>query len=72
VTIFQRFFGVSDHAEGSDNSKVGFGGIDGTLGKAWHSEGEGGARAKAKVKRAKKGMREGVCVEKVVVVTVVL
>ena len=51
---------------------MGFGGIDGTLGKAWHSEGEGGARAKAKVKRAKKGMREGVCVEKVVVVTVVL
>jgi len=42
------------------------------LGKVWHSEGEGRARVKVKVKRAKKGMHKGMCVEKVVVVTVVL
>ena len=41
VTIFQGSFGVSDCAEGSDNGKVGFGGIDSMLGKARHGEGEG-------------------------------
>ena len=37
VTIFQG----SDCVEGSNDNKVGFGGIDGMLGKAQHSEGEG-------------------------------
>ncbi len=60
MTIFQGSFGVSDRAEGSDDGEVGFGGVDGALGKARRGEGEGGARETAKAKKAKKGVREGV------------
>jgi len=55
VTIFQG----SDYAEGSDDGEVGFGGIDGALGKAWCGEGEGGAKEVAKAKRARIGVHGG-------------
>jgi len=55
VTIFQG----SDRAEGSNNGEVGFGGIDGVLGKARHGEGEGRAKEAAKAKRARIGVRGG-------------
>ncbi len=40
-SYFPEGFGVSDRAGGSNDSEVGFGGIDGALGKVQHSEGEG-------------------------------
>ena len=55
VTIFQG----SDRAEGSDDGEVGFGGVDGVLGKAQHGEGEGRVKEVAKAKRARIGVRGG-------------
>ncbi len=54
MTIFQGSFSVSDCTEGSDDSKVGFGGVDSMLGKAWHGEGEGRAKEMAKAKGQKR------------------
>ena len=56
VTIFQG----SNCAEGSDDGEVGFGGVDGMLGKAWRGEGEGRAKEVAKAKRARIGLHGGV------------
>jgi len=55
VTIFQG----SNCAEGSDDSEVGFGGIDGMLGKARRGEGEGRAKEVVKAKRARIGVHGG-------------
>ena len=54
---FQGQLGVSNRAEGSDDGEVGFGGVDGALGEARRSEGEGGAKETAKAK-----VREWACV----------
>ena len=43
-SYFPEGFGVSDRAGGSNDGKVGFGGIDGALGKAQRGKGEGGRR----------------------------
>ena len=56
MTIFQG----SNCAEGSDDGEVGFGGVDGMLGKAWRGEGEGRAKEVAKAKRARIGLHGGV------------
>src|SRR6266851_8246816 len=76
-SYFPGGIGVSDRAGGSDDSEVGFGGIDGALDLVRCGDGGGseGGKAKAgagrKAKDGKKGMHKGVCVKRVAVVTVV-
>ena len=57
--------------ESSNNSKVGFGGIDSMLGKVQHSKDRGRSKSKGKGKISKKGVCKGVCVKNAVVMMVV-
>ena len=75
MTVFKGL-GVSNCAEGSDNSEVGIGGVGSTLGVAWQwrgqGKGEGRTRQMAKVKGARIGMRKGAWVKGVAAAMVVL
>jgi len=54
---FQGGFGVSDRAGGSNNSKVGFGGVGSTLDLVWCGNGRGRAMDEGKDRVKGKGKR---------------
>ena len=75
MTVFKGL-GVSDCAEGSNDSEVGIGGVGSVLDVAWQwrgqGKGEGRTRQMAKAKGARIGMRKGAWVKGVAAAMVVL